>query len=69
MNACKFMRWQNEISTEVLAMAYAEIGDFDSAVRYAEKALATKGISPAYSRKVQRHLALFRQRKPLRFSY
>jgi tetratricopeptide (TPR) repeat protein len=69
MNACKLMRWQDERSIEVLAMAYAETGDFDSAVRYAEQALATKGISPAYSKKVQRHLTLFRQHQPLRSSY
>jgi hypothetical protein len=32
-------------------MAYAEIGDFDSAIRYAEQALAIKGIPPATSKK------------------
>jgi tetratricopeptide (TPR) repeat protein len=69
MNTCKLMRWQDERSIEVLAMAYAETGDFDSAVRYAKQALATKGISPAYSKKVQRHLTLFRQHQPLRSSY
>jgi len=69
MNACKLMRWQDERSIEVLPMAYAELGDFDSAVRYAEQALATKGISPAYAKKVQRHLELFKQHQPLRFSY
>jgi tetratricopeptide (TPR) repeat protein len=69
LKACKLMDWQEERSIEVLAMAYAETGDFNSAVRYAEQALATKGISPAYSKKVERHLALFKQHKPLRFSY
>jgi|GEM_PF-1160763 len=67
-NACKLMQWKDEISIDVLAMAYAEAGDFNSAVRYAEEALATKGVSPAHSKKIQRHIELFKRHKPLRFS-
>ncbi len=69
MNACKLMDWQDEISINVLSMAYAEVGDFDSAIRYAEQALAIKGIPPGMSKKIQTHLVLFRQHKPIRASW
>ncbi len=45
---------------DTLAAAYAETGDFDSAARYAARALAVKGIEPDDSKRIQRHLALFR---------
>jgi tetratricopeptide (TPR) repeat protein len=64
--ACKLLRWQDEVSIEVLAMAYAEAGDFDSAVRYAEQALAIKGISAATAKELQRELALYKQHRPAR---
>ena len=69
LNACKLMDWQDEISLNVLSMAYAEVGDFNSAVRYAEQALTIKEISPVSSKKIQRHLALFRQHQPIRSSW
>ena len=36
----ELMDWKGENMIDTLAMAYAEVGDFDSAVRYEEKALA-----------------------------
>ena len=51
---------------DTLAAAYAETGDFDSAMRYAQQALAVKDISEADSKKIQRHLELFKQNKPIR---
>lgn len=48
------------------AAAYAETGDFDSAVRYAAQALAIKEITPVDSKRIQRHLTLFQQHKPIR---
>lgn len=64
--ACKLTNWTDETAIESLAAACAETGDFDSAVRYAEQALAIKDISPVDSKRIQRHLALFQQRKPIR---
>jgi tetratricopeptide (TPR) repeat protein len=66
MSACKLLGWQDEDAIDTLAAAYAEAGDFDSAVRYAQQALGVKGITPLRSRSIQRHLALFQQHKPLR---
>jgi tetratricopeptide (TPR) repeat protein len=64
--ACSIQEWKDETTIDTLAAAYAETGDFDSAVRYAQQALAVKDISPTDYKKIQRHLELFQQRKPIR---
>jgi tetratricopeptide (TPR) repeat protein len=64
--ACSIMVWKDENTIDTLAEAYAEIGDFDSAVRYAEQALSIKDVSPRDSKRIQRHLELFQQHKPIR---
>jgi tetratricopeptide (TPR) repeat protein len=40
--ACELARWKNSSFTDTLAAAYAEAGDFDSAVRYEEQAIALR---------------------------
>jgi hypothetical protein len=52
------MVWKDEDMIDTLAAAYAETGDFDSAVRYVAQALAMKGISLE-----DEHQAWFQQRK------
>ena len=64
--ACSIMVWKDEHMIDTLAAAYAETGDFNSAVQYASQALAVKGISPDSAKLFQRHLALFQQHKPIR---
>jgi hypothetical protein len=64
--ACSIMIWKDEHMIDTLAVAYAEIGGFNSAVQYASQALAVKGISPDSTKRFQQHLALFEQRKPIR---
>lgn len=64
--ACTIMVWKDEDTIDTLAVAYAEIGDFDSAVQYAQQALGVKGISSKDSKRIQRHLQLFQQHKPVR---
>jgi Tfp pilus assembly protein PilF len=61
--ACSIMAWKDEDMIDTLAAAYAETGDFDSAVRYAAQALAVKGISPEDEKVFREHLAWFQQRK------
>jgi len=61
--ACSIMQWKDEDMIDTLAAAYAETGDFDSAVRYAAQALAVKGISPEDAKVFREHLAWFQQRK------
>ena len=50
---------------DTLATAYAEVGDFDSAVRYEEKALAIRGVKANDSKRLQAHLDSFKQHRPL----
>src|SRR4029453_4209805 len=51
--ACNIMQWKDESMIDTLAAAYAETGDFDSAVRYAAQALAITGIAPVDSKRIQ----------------
>ena len=64
--ACSIMAWQDEDMIDTLAAAYAETGNFNSAVQYAAQALAVKGISAEDSKRIQRHLESFQQHKPIR---
>ena len=64
--ACSIMVWKDEHMIDTLAVAYAEAGDFNSAVQYVSQALAVKGISPNSAKLFQKHLALFQQQKPIR---
>ena len=64
--ACSIMIWKDEHMIDTLAVAYAETGDFSSAVQYAAQALAVKGILPDSTKLFQQHLALFQQHKPIR---
>jgi hypothetical protein len=43
-----------------------ETRDFDSAVRYAAKALAVKWIARIDQKRIQRDLTLFQQHRPIR---
>ncbi len=61
--ACSIMVWKDEHMIDTLAAAYAETGDFDSAIRYAEQALAVKGISPESAKAFREHLMWFQQRR------
>lgn len=61
--ACSMMQWKDEDMIDTLAAAYAEAGDFDSAVQYVSQALAVKGISSDGAKAFREHLAWFQQRK------
>jgi len=64
--ACSMTIWKDEQTIDTLAAAYAETGDFNSAIQYTAQALAVKGISADSTKLFQQHLALFRQGKPIR---
>ena len=61
--ACSIMQWKDEDMIDTLAAAYAEAGDFNSAVQYVSQALAMKGISSESEKVFREHLAWFQQRK------
>ena len=44
--ACELTKWKDSLYIDTLAAAYAEAGDFDSAVRYQERAISTAGNMP-----------------------
>jgi tetratricopeptide (TPR) repeat protein len=62
--ACNLMLWKDADMIDTLAVAYAANGDFDSAVKYEEKALRTKEITPEETKTCQEHLASFKQNRP-----
>jgi hypothetical protein len=63
--ACKLMDWKDEDMIDTLAAAYAKVGDFDSAVRYEEKALSLKSVKTDDSSRLQAHLDSFKQHRAL----
>jgi tetratricopeptide (TPR) repeat protein len=64
--ACKLVEWKDEGAIDTLAAAYAEAGDFDSAIRYEREALGTKGITAEDTKIFQYHLELFKHHQPAR---
>lgn len=63
--ACELTHWENPGEVEVLAAACAEAGDFESAVKWQEKALSLT-VEPAGVPARQKRLALYRAGRPLR---
>lgn len=63
--ACSLNRWQSAGMIDTLAAAYAESGDFDSAIRYQEKAMRAPNAAEQ-ARELQEHMALFKQHHPVR---
>ena len=61
--ACELSEWKNSTIFEILAAAYAEIGDFDSAVKWENKSLASNASDAILERRGQR-LSLYEQKKP-----
>lgn len=66
--ACEGTEWKDPASLDVLAAALAELGDFDSAVRMAETALAraTETGNARAAARVKARLTLYRNHKSLR---
>lgn len=64
--SCALRRWQNAGDIDTLAAAYAEAGDFESAIRFEEQAIKLRGLSPKSMADLQQHLASFKQRRPVR---
>ena len=63
--ACELTDWHNPGELEVLAAACAEAGDFESAVKWQEKALALT-VEPADIESCQQRLTQYRAGKSFR---
>jgi len=62
LNACGLSDWKNAEYLDTLAAAYARVGDFDSAVKWQEKALESS--ESAETPEFQQRLHFYRERKP-----
>ena len=63
LRACAIDQWEKAGSLDTLAAAYAETGDFQTAEKWAIKAIA---LSSEHTAALQEHLAFFRAKKPWR---
>lgn len=66
LQACELTHWQSADVVDTLAAAYAEVGDFDRAVRYETQAISMRGVHAFRRKKMQERLDLYRQHKPYR---
>jgi tetratricopeptide (TPR) repeat protein len=64
--ACELSDWKRSGCYDTLAVAYAEAGDFDQAVKYEKQALNDSSLAPKEREEREKRLALFQQRKPFR---
>jgi tetratricopeptide (TPR) repeat protein len=64
--ACEVSGWKDSLFLVGLAMASAEVGDFDAAVKWQTKAME---LSPDRTQSMQPMLELFRQHKPYRATW
>ena len=63
--ACSLTSNKKADYVDALAAAYAEVGDFDAAVRFEEKALTLRG-TPDEREHMREHMASFKQHRPCR---
>lgn len=67
--ACELTRFKNPICLDTLAVAYAEVGRFDAAVKMAQQAESLIGAKSGPLRtRIGEHLELFRAGRPYRSS-
>lgn len=63
--ACQLSGWKEANFIGTLAAAFAELGDFDAAVRYQKQAMAMESDYPD-KQSMEKALRLYQQRKPYR---
>jgi tetratricopeptide (TPR) repeat protein len=61
--ACEITNWKDPSTLDTLAAAYAEVGDFSRAIRFATQAVS---LSRPRDGELEKHLELFQQGKPVR---
>jgi TonB family protein len=64
--ACELSHWKSFGCYDTLAVAHAEAGDFEQAIKYEKQALNDSSLAPKEKEEREKRLALFQQRKPFR---
>ena len=65
--ACELSKWKNGDQIDTLAAAYAEMGDFNQAIKFQRQALALRPLAePDSLPHMQRRLRSYQARKPFR---
>lgn len=64
--ACELTEWKNGGYLDTLAAAYAEVGEFDKAVEWQEKALKAGDLPIKDQDAARKRLDLYKQKKPYR---
>lgn len=64
--ACDVSHWKGLECYDTLAVAYAEAGDCDQAVKYEKQSLSDSSLAPREREEREKRLALFQQHKPFR---
>jgi hypothetical protein len=69
--ACRFSHWKEADYIDTLATAYAEAGDFDSAIKYEGQAIQVvrnnpSGVkdAPGAERQMRGRIEMFKQHRP-----
>ena len=64
-HACELSDWKNANDLDTLAAAHAEVGNFDKAVEWQEKAIQL-GTDKEKNQKYQERLRLYKEKRPYR---
>src|SRR5262249_24824516 len=64
--ACELTGWKNPGYIDTLSCAYAEIGDFDQAIRWQKKALENPSYQQEEGENAKAKLALYGNKQPFR---
>jgi tetratricopeptide (TPR) repeat protein len=66
LKACEMTKWTNAGYLDTLAVAYAEVGDFEQAIEWQNKSLEDPLFEKEWGQNAREQLKMFRQRKPYR---
>ncbi len=66
MKACELTQWANAGYIDTLAAAYAEVGDFEKAVKYQTQVMEDEALVRREGQELRDRLELYKQKKPYR---
>jgi hypothetical protein len=66
LKACELSHWDDDADYEALAAANADVGHFDEAVKWQEKALSVSSFNKKELARAKERLKLYEEKKPFR---